>query len=79
MLFTGRHLLPNREGHPIPLKTPKTFHWKRQLRSVVQLLETFSSETLRYIMPGAMTGRLRGDKYIAEAYDKLASLKMDAL
>ena len=34
VLFTGRHLLPNQFGAAVPLRTAKTFHWNRQLRSV---------------------------------------------
>lgn len=79
VLFTGRHLLPNREGNPVPLRTSKTFHWRRQINSVKMLREVFTSETLQYICPGANTGFLRGKGAIAPAYDKLAQLDLDAL
>ncbi|GET35857.1 MBL fold metallo-hydrolase [Microseira wollei] len=79
VLFTGRHLLPNRQGNPVPLRTSKTFHWRRQINSVNMLREVFSSETLQYICPGANTGFLRGKGAIAKAYDKLAQLNLDAL
>jgi glyoxylase-like metal-dependent hydrolase (beta-lactamase superfamily II) len=64
LLFTGRHLLPDKNGQPQPLKTPKTFHWPRQLRSVASLKEQFPPERLRYILPGASSGMLRGRGYI---------------
>jgi glyoxylase-like metal-dependent hydrolase (beta-lactamase superfamily II) len=64
VLFTGRHLLPNREGKPAPLRIKKTFHWRRQLRSVKLLGARFSAETLSYICPGANTGYLRGQGYV---------------
>lgn len=61
VLFTGRHLLPNQLGEPVPLRTSKTFHWKRQLDSVEQLWQQFPTEQpLAYICPGANIGLLRG-------------------
>ena len=79
VLFTGRHLLPNREGNPVPLRTSKTFHWRRQINSVKMLRELLTKETLEYICPGANTGFLRGKGAIAKAYDQLAQLDLDAL
>jgi glyoxylase-like metal-dependent hydrolase (beta-lactamase superfamily II) len=60
VLFSGRHLLPNLQGEPVPLRTPKTFHWPRQLKSVQALRDRFTPETLHYICPGANIGFLRG-------------------
>lgn len=77
VLFTGRHLLPNLQGQPLPLRTAKTFHWPRQIRSVRFLVERFSPQTLRYICPGANTGALRGDRFIDDAYQKLANLDLE--
>ncbi len=78
ILFSGRHLLPDRQGNPVPLRLPKTFHWRRQVRHTQQLLDDFSSETLRYLCPGANTGYLRGQRVIRDAYKKLAMLDTDA-
>ncbi len=64
VLFTGRHLLPNQLAKPTPLKLEKTFHWKRQLQSVQKIRDCFSSYTLKYILPGANTGYLRGKGYM---------------
>ncbi|MBP0033424.1 MAG: MBL fold metallo-hydrolase, partial [Roseofilum sp. Belize BBD 4] len=64
ILFTGRHLLPNAQGYPTPLRTSKTFHWKRQLASVERLLDLFKDKPLEYICPGANTGLLRGQGVI---------------
>jgi glyoxylase-like metal-dependent hydrolase (beta-lactamase superfamily II) len=77
VLFTGRHLLPNRDGHPAPLRFSKTFHWPRQLRHVQSLQERFSSDTLAYLCPGANTGFLRGKLAIDQAYDRLSQLNID--
>ena len=61
VLFTGRHLLPNQFGVAVPLRTAKTFHWNRQLRSVEAIWARFPSQSpLAYICPGANTGLLRG-------------------
>jgi glyoxylase-like metal-dependent hydrolase (beta-lactamase superfamily II) len=62
ILFTGRHLLPDRQMNPQPFKTPKTFHWPRQQRSVDKLKQSFPLAT--YLLPGASSGLLRGRGYI---------------
>lgn len=77
VLFTGRHLLPNQQGNPVPLRIGKTFHWRRQLNSVQYLRDRFSPETLHYLCPGANTGFLRGQRYIDRAYERLAALDLD--
>ena len=74
VLFSGRHLLPNQQGEPMPLRTAKTFHWPRQIKSLQSLLERFTPETLQYICPGANTGFLRGKGVIDNAYQRLASV-----
>ncbi len=79
ILFSGRHLVPNQQGEPVPLRTAKTFHWPRQINSLQLLLERFTPETLRYICPGANTGFLRGKRFIDQAYQRLASLDLSAL
>jgi glyoxylase-like metal-dependent hydrolase (beta-lactamase superfamily II) len=79
ILFTGRHLLPNQEGKPTPLRLSKTFHWWRQLASVGKLRDRFSNETLAYLCPGANTGFLRGKRVISNAYEHLLELDLDQL
>ena len=78
ILFSGRHLIPNAQGDPVPLRTAKTFHWIRQIRNVQKLLDTFNSDTLRYICPGSSIGFLRGKFAIDHAYSKLAQLDLTA-
>jgi glyoxylase-like metal-dependent hydrolase (beta-lactamase superfamily II) len=75
VLFSGRHLLPNPQGELMPLRTSKTFHWPRQLRSVQSLCDRFTSTTLQYICPGANTGFLRGKGVIDQAYQRLSALE----
>ncbi|NET32986.1 MAG: MBL fold metallo-hydrolase [Cyanothece sp. SIO1E1] len=77
VLFSGRHLLPNRLGNPEPLRIAKTFHWPRQISSTRQLLNQFSPDTLRFICPGASVGFLRGKHAINQAYTRLAQLDLE--
>ncbi|PSB10912.1 MBL fold metallo-hydrolase [Pleurocapsa sp. CCALA 161] len=79
ILFTGRHLLPKSPEEIVPLRTPKTFHWNRQLNSIARLRDRFDSTTLKYVMPGANTGYLRGKGYLDNAYEQLSRLDLTAL
>ncbi|MEJ1930374.1 MBL fold metallo-hydrolase [Nostoc sp. NIES-2111] len=79
VLFSGRHLLPNQQGEPVPLRTAKTFHWPRQINSLKAIIQTFTPDTLKYICPGANTGFLRGQRFIDQAYQRLATLDLPAL
>ncbi|QIR35618.1 MBL fold metallo-hydrolase [Tolypothrix sp. PCC 7910] len=74
VLFSGRHIVPNLQGEPALLRTAKTFHWPRQIKSLENLLERFTPETLQYICPGGNIGFLRGKGAIAQAYQSLAAL-----
>ena len=76
VLFSGRHLLPNREGAPVPLRTAKTFHWPRQISSVKFILDRFEPSTLQYICPAANTGFLRGKGSIDRAFEQLTNLDL---
>jgi glyoxylase-like metal-dependent hydrolase (beta-lactamase superfamily II) len=76
VLFTGRHLLPDQQGSPKPLRTAKTFHWPRQIKSVRGILERFDDQSLRYLCPGANTGFLRHQRFIDHAYQKLEQLDL---
>ncbi len=75
VLFTGRHLLPNPQGQLMPIKTAKTFHWPRQLKSIQMLLAEFTPETLVVICPGANIGFLRGQHLIHHGYEQLQQYK----
>ncbi|MGB5635300.1 MAG: MBL fold metallo-hydrolase [Waterburya sp.] len=79
ILFTGRHLLPKSQTEIVPLRTAKTFHWWRQLNSIAKLRDRFTPDILRYILPGANTGYLRGTGYIDNAYEQLQTLDLTAL
>ncbi|WP_422662029.1 MBL fold metallo-hydrolase [Pannus brasiliensis] len=79
VLLTGRHLLPDTDGNPVPLRTAKTFHWPRQLRSIETILNRYTPETLHYLCPGANTGFLRGRGWIDNAHARLRSLDLGSL
>jgi glyoxylase-like metal-dependent hydrolase (beta-lactamase superfamily II) len=76
VLFSGRHLLPNTQGQPVPLRTAKTFHWPRQLKNVERLIQQFNQETLHHLCPGANIGFLRGQRIIDRAYEKLTQIDL---
>jgi glyoxylase-like metal-dependent hydrolase (beta-lactamase superfamily II) len=79
ILFSGRHLLPDRQGRPVPLRTAKTFHWPRQLRSIAALRDHFQTKPLQYICPGASIGWLRGALTIDNAASQLRELDLAQL
>lgn len=79
VLFSGRHLLPNAQGEPAPLRISKTFHWRRQIQNVQKLRDRFTSDNLSYICPGANTGFLRGKRVVEQAYSQIAQLDLEAL
>jgi glyoxylase-like metal-dependent hydrolase (beta-lactamase superfamily II) len=82
ILFTGRHLMPTIQGELAPLRTAKTFHWPRQLRSVAALADRFrpdGPEPLSQICPGASIGFLRGKFTIDRAAEQLANLDLETL
>ncbi len=74
VLFTGRHLLPDPNGQLLPIRTAKTFHWRRQINSLHALRQQFNQTTLKYICPGANTGFLRSQRVIDNAYQKLLEI-----
>lgn len=63
VLFSGRHIIPDRDGTPTPQRQTKTFHWRRQLQSCQKLLDTLPAPA--WLCPGANTGYLRGKVAIA--------------
>lgn len=79
VLFTGRHLLPSAVNKLEPIYFAKTFHWWRQLKSVAKLRDRFNEQQLKFIVPGANTGYLRGKGYIDNAYSQLTSLNLEEL
>lgn len=79
VLFSGRHLVSDRQGHPVPLRTATTFHWPRQLRNVKSIGDRFSPDTLSYLCPGANIGFLRGRGLIEQPLQYLHTLDFNTL
>jgi glyoxylase-like metal-dependent hydrolase (beta-lactamase superfamily II) len=79
ILFSGRHLIPNQQGEPMPHRTAKTFHWPRQLRNVKMICDRFSADSLSYLCPGANTGFLRGKGLIEHPLQYICTLDFDKL
>lgn len=79
VLFTGRHLLPDRQGNAQPLRVSKTFHWFRQLRSIQILRDSFTEHTLHFGCPGANTSLLRQQRVISNFYQQLVDLDLESL
>lgn len=65
ILFSGRHLVPDPQGQPTLLRTSKTFHWPRQVKSMQLLSDRLSSQPLKYVCPGGNIGYLRGKFYMS--------------
>lgn len=79
ILFSGRHLLPDQGGKLQPLRTTKTFHWPRQLRSIQTLRDRFHGENLNYTCPAANVGFFRGQGYGDRTYTQLQNLDLTTL
>lgn len=74
VLFTGRHLLPDGEGHMTRLRQPKTFHWPRQQASVRKIYDYLQELPLRAVCPGGNIGYLRGKDWLEYPRNTLREL-----
>ncbi|MEO0801177.1 MAG: MBL fold metallo-hydrolase [Cyanobacteria bacterium J06642_2] len=79
VLFTGRHLLPDANGFPVPQRQTTTFHWPRQRRSVEILLDDIAAPAPAWICPGAKLRALRGMKAIAHPRPHLERWLVESL
>ena len=78
-LFCGRLLVPLAPGRLGPLRTRRTFHWPRQLRSLARLRQWLPSGSPAWIATAAGLGALRGDKLVNDGAELLASLDLAGL
>jgi hypothetical protein len=74
-LFCGRLLLPQAPGLLAPLRTQRTFHWPRQLRSLGALRQWLPAGSPDWIASGGGLGALRGDKLVGQGATLLAALE----
>lgn len=78
-LFCGRLLVPIAPGRLAPLRTPLTFHWPRQLRSLEALRAWLPPDAPDWIASGAALGALRGEKLVSRGRAQLDGLDLEAL
>ena len=78
-LFCGRLLLPVGPAQLAPLRTPRTFHWPRQLASLQRLRAWLPSQSPQWIATGGGLGALRGEKLVPNGADLLSRLDFDGL
>jgi len=72
-LFCGRLLVPVAPDRLAPLRTRRTFHWPRQLRSLEQLRRRLPPGSPHWIASGAALGALRGGRLVAGGAELLAA------
>ncbi len=65
VLFCGRLLIPTNSNQLASLRTPRTFHWTRQAKSLSKLREWLPSDALPSLASGASL-RAFGDQKIVE-------------
>ncbi len=79
ILFCGRLLSPTGPGRAAPLRTARSFHWGRWLRSLEALRQRLPAPGPRWIASGAGLGALRGAKLIEGGRALLEGLDLEAL
>jgi glyoxylase-like metal-dependent hydrolase (beta-lactamase superfamily II) len=78
-LFCGRLLSPTAPGQAAPLRSSRSFHWGRWLRSLAALRQWLPEGSPHWIATGAGLGALRGEKLIAPGRPLLEGLDLEAL
>jgi hypothetical protein len=76
-LFCGRLLQPVAPDRLEPLRSRRTFHWPRQLRSLARLRDQLPEGSPNWIATGAALGALRGGRLVPEGAALLAALRLD--
>ncbi|UPM49735.1 MBL fold metallo-hydrolase [Synechococcus sp. A10-1-5-1] len=79
LLFSGRLLSPVAAGEARPLRTRRSFHWSRWLRSLEALQLWLPRSTPVGLASGAGLGALRGEALIADVQKQLETLDWAAL
>jgi glyoxylase-like metal-dependent hydrolase (beta-lactamase superfamily II) len=79
ILFCGRLLSPLAPGQAGPLRTRRSFHWGRWLRSLEQLRAGLPPEQPQWLASGAGLGALRGEALVPSARLLLDQLDLAAL
>ena len=79
LLFCGRLLSPLAPGQAGPLRTSRSFHWGRWLRSLDQLRRWLPAGMPGWLASGAGLGALRGDKLIGQGRGVIDALDLEGL
>ena len=79
LLFCGRLLSPLAPGQMGPLRTSRSFHWGRWLRSLERLRDWLPAEAPAWLASGAGLGALRGEKLVPEGRRLIDGLDLEAL
>ncbi|MFM7267311.1 MAG: MBL fold metallo-hydrolase [Cyanobium sp.] len=77
-LFCGRLLLPVAPDRLAPLRSRRTFHWGRQLRSLERLRQRLPPGSPGWIASGGALGALRGGRLVPDGAALLAGLDLNA-
>ena len=79
LLFCGRLLLPVGPGALAPLRTPRSFHWPRQLASIGKLRGWLPPGSPGAIASGGGLGALRGEVLVQPGAAVLEALDLESL
>jgi len=79
VLFCGRLLSPLAPGQAGPLRTRRSFHWQRWLRSLEHLRSWLPPQQPQWLASGAGLGALRGEALVPSARALLDQLDLVAL
>lgn len=78
-LFCGRLLVPVGPGALAPLRTARTFHWRRQLASLERLRTWLPAGSPSWIATAAGLGALRGQPLVQNGATVLRSLDLTGI
>ena len=79
LLFCGRLLSPLAPGLLGPLRTSRSFHWGRWLRSLKGLRGWLPPDAPGWLASGAGLGALRGEKLVPDGRRVIDGLDLEAL
>ena len=79
ILFCGRLLSPVAPGQAAPLRTRRSFHWARWLRSIERLRGWLPADQPHWLASGAGLGALRGEVLVPSARRVIDQLNLEDL
>ena len=79
ILFCGRLLSPVAPGQLAPLRTRRSFHWGRWLRSIERLRAWLPADQPQWLASGAGLGALRGEALVPAARRVIDQLNLEEL